>query len=192
MLSARLFLVALLSFPAPWPQASAFAEATADKPERQAQTPKQPQATTPKVDQDIELPVDLDRIQKALAKTPMLRFDDKNRPVFRVQVFGDKPTIDDILGKDWAKGPVPYGGMTHQEFLNMVTPTEARGYSGFTNKEGMTVAATSLVLQWTLQKAIRKFKETKDEREREAARKEVMDALNALEEARAKAGLPPK
>lgn len=192
MLSAHLFLVALLSFPAPPFQASAFAEATADKSAGQGQTPKQPQATTPKVDQDIELPVDLERIQKALARTPMLRFDDQNRPVFRVQVFGEKPTIDDILGKDWAKGPVPYGGMTHQEFLNMVTPTEARGYSGFTNKEGMTVAATSLVLQWTLQKAIRKFKETKDEREREAARKEVMDALNALEEARAKAGLLPK
>ena len=180
MLPAHLFLVALLSF---YPSQA--------QPMQQT-PPKQPQATTPKVDQDIELPVDLDRIQKALAKTPMLRFDNQNRPVFRVQVFGEKPTIDDILGKDWAKGPVPYGGMTHQEFLNMVTPTEARGYSGFTNKEGMTVAATSLVLQWTLQKAIRKFKETKDEREREAARKEVMDALNALEEARAKAGLPPK
>ena len=55
-----------------------------------------------------------------------------------------------------------------------------------------TVAATSFLLQWTLQKAIRKFKETENAREREAARKEVLDALNALEEARAKAGLPKK
>ena len=154
--------------------------------------PKQPPAEKPKVDPTIDLPVDLGRIQRALAKTPMLRFDAQNRPVFRVQVFGDKPTIDDILGPDWAKGPVPHGGMTHQEFLNMVTPTEARGYAGFTNKEGMTVAATSLALQWTLQKAIRKLKETQNEREREAARREVLDALNALEEARAKAGLPRK
>ena len=158
----------------------------------QQSAPAKPQTEKPKVDPDIELPVDLSRIQRALAKTPMLRFDAQNRPVFRVQVFGDKPTIDDILGPDWQKGPVPYGGMTHQEFLNMVTPTEARGYAGFTNKEGMTVAATSLALQWTLQKAIRKFKDTKDERQREAARREVLDALNALEEARAKAGLPPK
>jgi hypothetical protein len=158
----------------------------------QQTAPKKAQAGTPKIDPAIVLPVDLDRIQRALAKTPMLRFDEQNRPVFRVQVFGEKPTIDDILGPDWAKGPVPYGGMTHQEFLNMVTPTEARGYAGFTNKEGMTVAATSFLLQWTLQKAIRKFNETTDERAREAARKEVVDALNALEEARAKAGLPPK
>ena len=154
--------------------------------------PQKPEAQKPKVDQTIELPVDLDRIQRALAKTPMLRFDTQNRPVFRVQVFGDKPTIDEILGPGWQTGPVPYGSMTHQEFLNMVTPTEARGYAGFTNKEGMTVAATSLALQWTLQKAIRKYKETSDERQREAARREVLDALNALEEARAKAGLARK
>ena len=153
---------------------------------------QKPEAQKPKVDPGIELPVDLDRIQRALAKTPMLRFDTQNRPVFRVQVFGDKPTIDEILGPGWQTGPVPYGSMTHQEFLNMVTPTEARGYAGFTNKEGMTVAATSLALQWTLQKAIRKYKDTNDARQREAARREVLDALNALEEARAKAGLSKK
>ena len=156
-------------------------------------TPAKPQPTRPQMDPNIVLPVDLDRIQRALAKTPLLQFDTNNRPVFRVQVFGDKPTIDDILGPDWRDTrPVPHGGITHQEFLNMVTPVEARGYAGFTNKEGMTVAATSLLLQWTLQKAIRKFNETQDQREREAARKEVLDALNALEEARAKAGLTRK
>ena len=157
-------------------------------PPTQQAVPQQKPAETPTID----LPVDLDRIQKALANTPMLRFDTQNRPVFRVQIFGEKPTIDDILGPDWAKGPVPYGAMTHQEFLDLVTPKDVSGYAAFSNKEGMTVAATSFLLQWTLQKAIRKFNETKDERAREAARKEVLDALNALEEARAKAGLPRK
>jgi hypothetical protein len=158
----------------------------------QQTAPAKPQTTQSKPDPSIDLPVDLDRIQRALAKTPMLRFDDKNRPVFRVQVFGDKPTIDDILGPGWDQGPVPYGSMSHQEFLNMVTPPEARGYAGFTNKEGITVAATSLALQWTLQKAMRKYKETQDQSAREAARKEVLDALAELEEARAKAGLTKK
>ena len=94
------------------------------------------------------LPVDLDRIQRALAKTPMLRFDELDKPVFRVQVFGENPTIEDILGPDWAKGPVKHGSMTHQEFLNMVTPTDVQGYAAFSNKEGATVAATSFLLQW--------------------------------------------
>ena len=135
-----------------------------------------------------DLPVDLDRIQRALANTPRLRFDEKDRPVFRVEVFGAKPTIDDILGPDWATGPVKYGSMTHQEFVAFVTPRDMQGYGGLTNTEGATIAATSFALQWTLQKAIRKYRETQDSREREAARKEVLEALNALEQARAKAG----
>lgn len=139
------------------------------------------------------LPVDLERIQRALAHTPKLQIDPlSNRPVFRVQVFGEKASIEDILGPDFAKGPVPYGSMTHQEFLRMVTPDEARGYAGFTNREGITVATSSFALQWALQKAIAKFNETQDARAREAARQEVIEAMNALEEARAKAGLPRK
>lgn len=159
------------------------------------------QATTQKTTQEekkpqpkgssVDLGVDLDRIQRALANTPRLRFDTENKPVFRVQVFGEKPTIDEILGPNWATGPVPHGSMTHQEFLAMVTP-DTQGSAAFTNAENATVAATSFVLQWTLQRAIKKFHESQDEREREAARKEVMDALNALEQARAKAGLPRK
>ena len=157
----------------------------------QKPAPAQETTAAPKIKAE-DLPVDIDRIQRALADTPRLRFDKNDRPVFRVEVFGKKPTIDDILGPDWAKGPVKGHAMTHQEFLDMVTPEGVRGYEAFTNKEGATVAATSLLLQWTLQKAIAKFNETRDERAREAARQEVVAALNALEEARAKAGLPRK
>ena len=144
-----------------------------------------------KIDPD-KLPVSLDRIQAALANTPMLRFDQNDRPVFRVQVFGETPTIEDILGPDFAKGPVKYGAMTHQEFLNLVTPKDLQGYGAFTNKEGATVAATSFLLQWALQKAIRRLNESQNEQELAAARKEVIDALNELERARVKAGLPAK
>ena len=139
---------------------------------------------------DEDLPVSLDRIRRALSRPPAL--DLRGKPVFRVEVFGRKPTIEDILGPDFLRGPVPYGGMTHQEFLNMVTPKDVQGYAAFTNKEGMVVAATSLALQWALQKAIHKFEVARDERAREAARKEVQDALADLAKARLKAGLPPK
>jgi hypothetical protein len=154
----------------------------------QAKPPSEkPQAPAVQVDPD-DLPVSLDRIQKALARTPILRFDERERPVFRVQIFGDQPTIEDILGPDFAKGPVPHGAMTHDEFLKMVTPEDVQGYAAFSNKEGMTVATTSFLLQWTLQKAIQKFRETRDERARAAARQEVLQALEALEQARAAAG----
>jgi hypothetical protein len=141
--------------------------------------------------QDVELPVSLARIQKAISRPPAITTQ-SDRPVFRVEVFARKPTVEDILGPDYLKGPVPYGGMTHQEFLNMITPAEYRGYSMFSNKEGLAVAATSLALQWALMKAIDKLKDAGNERAKDAARKEVLDAMNELERARQKAGLPKK
>ena len=137
------------------------------------------------------LPVSLERIQRALARPPAIKLKG-DTPVFRVEVFGKKPTIEDILGPEFYKGPVKYGGMTHQEFLNMVTPKDVQGYAAFSNKEAATVAATSFMLQWALQKAIHKFSEAKQEREKEAARREVLDALAELDRARARAGLPPR
>lgn len=131
------------------------------------------------------LPVDMQRIQEALSRPPAIR-PTSDRPVFRVEIFAPKPTIEAILGPDYLIGPVPYGGMTHSEFLNMVTPVEYRGYSMFTNKEGIAIAATSIALQWALMKAVDKFKDARDERARDAARREVMEAMNELEAARKK------
>jgi uncharacterized protein YaiL (DUF2058 family) len=84
------------------------------------------------------------------------------------------------------------GSMTHQEFLNLVTPKDVQGYAAFSNKQALTVAATSVALQWALRQAIQKFKDAKAEREREAARREVEEALAALRKARREAGLPDK
>jgi hypothetical protein len=141
---------------------------------------------------DGQLPVSVDRIRQRLSEPPAIKVQTQGT-VFRVEVVGKKLTIEDILGPDYLKGPVPAsGGMTHQEFLDLVTPKDVQGYAAFSNKEAATVAATSFALQWALQKAVQKFQEAKAEREREAARKEVQDALAELEKARIAAGLPPK
>jgi hypothetical protein len=137
------------------------------------------------------LPVDIDRIQRALARPAAIRLESE-RKVFRVEVFGRKPTIEDILGPDYLVGPVPYGSMSHQEFLNMVTPKDVQGYAAFSNGKAATVAATSFALQWALRVAIQKYNDAKAEREREAARKEVEEALAALRKARREAGLPDR
>ncbi len=149
-------------------------------------------ATAPSAQQpgaSIDLPVSLDRIQEALSRPPAFK-ESTNRHVFRVEVFARKPTVEDILGPDYLRGPVPASGMSHREFLDMVTPVEYRGMSMFTNKEAMTIAATSLVMQWALMKAIDKLKDASTERAKEAARREVLAAMNELEAARKKAGLP--
>ncbi len=168
--------VAMSQSPQPGASPAAAPAATSSTP------PDQPPALTPK---------SLSRIQRALTNPPALRLE-SGRTVFRVEVIGSKPTIEDILGPDYLKGPVPAGAMTHQEFLNMVTPKDVWGYAAFNNREAFTVAATSFALKWALQAAIHKYQTAKEAREREAARKEVQDALAELERARIKAGLPPK
>lgn len=152
-----------------------------DEPSTKAATNAQPSI-------DVESAgVSLDRIQKAVTRPPAIRLTE-TRPVFRVEVFGTRPTIEDILGPDYLKGPVPYSGMSHQEFLDMVTPDAVRGYSAYSNKQGMVVAATSVALKWALMKAIDKVKDADNEREKRAAQREVDEALKALERARRNAG----
>jgi hypothetical protein len=141
--------------------------------------------------------VSLKRIQRALAAPPVLKVLEprevrEGRPVFRVDVEADKIDIQSILGKDFLRGPVPYGGMTHQEFLDLVTPNDVKGYAAFSNGEGLTVAATSIALQWAVLKAIDQLKKAKDAHARDAARKEVAEALEALKRARRAAGLDDK
>jgi hypothetical protein len=144
-----------------------------------------------------ELPVSLKRIKQALAAPPVLKVLEPKevrdgRPVYRVDVEADKIDISTILGNDLLRGPVPYGGMTHQEFLDLVTPTSVKGYAAFSNAEGLTVAATSIALKWAVLKAIDKLKQANDARAKEAARKEVEEALEALKKARKAAGLDEK
>lgn len=145
---------------------------------------QQPAGTPPAQD----LPVSIDRIQRALAAPPAIELKEQN-PVFRLEVFGRKPTIEEILGEQFWIGPTPYGGMTHQDYLNMVTPKLAQPYAGFTGGHLVAQALLTLSEQWALKQAIKKFRSALTDREREAARKEVMEALAALEKARREAGL---
>ncbi len=161
----------------PAPQTSAPAAAQDSAPE----PPLKPE----------DLPVSINRIQRALAAPKAIELKEQ-KPVFRLEVFGKKPTLEDILGEKFWIGPTPYGGMTHQEFLAMVTPQLAQPYAGFTGGHLLAEAGLALAETWALKQAIRKLRDAREEHERAAARKEVMDALAALEKARRDAGLPEK
>lgn len=176
-----LVIAAILALPAQQPlspQENAVTAASLDPP------------SLPTLNPD-DLPVSIEKIQRALSREPAITVSEQ-RTKFRVEVFGRKPTIEEILGPDYLRGPVARAGMTHQEFLNMVTPKDVQGYAAFTNAQGAVVAITSFAFQYALAKAIKKFNEAKKEREREEARREVEEALAALREARRKAGLPDK
>jgi hypothetical protein len=154
---------------------------------------RQPPDPTRQSSETPDLPVSIERIQRALAAPPGLRLDSET-PRFRVEVFGRKPTIQDFLGTV-RTGPVPRGSSAHQEFLKMVTPDDVRGYAAFSNQEGAVVAVSSFanaMLISAIEFAIKELKAAKKAHDRQAARREVAAALAALERARKDAGLPPK
>jgi len=162
-------------------------------PQAPASSPGSPPAPQPSTEQAVkaeDLPVSIERIQRALAAPKMIELKEQH-PVFRLEVFGKKPTIEDVLGEKFWIGPTPYGGMTHQEFMEKVTPKELQSFGAFSGTSLLQVTALTLMEQWALKTAIKKFQTAKSENEREAARKEVLDALADLEKARREAGLPP-
>jgi hypothetical protein len=76
-----------------------------------------------------DLGLSLERIRKELREAPpsaskLLRYD------FHVDVYGQNPKVDFFKDFDLSpNGPVRYGGMTHSEFLNVVTPQAFRAPS---------------------------------------------------------------
>src|SRR5688500_19739959 len=89
-----------------------------------AQSNGQPGATQQSsTETKIDLPVDLGKIQKAISRPPAIQTK-SDRPVFRVEIFAKKPTIEDILGPDYPNGPGPYSGMTRQGGSHNGTPGE--------------------------------------------------------------------
>ncbi len=182
--AAFLLVFSLIAFGATAAAASSRSD-EASPQESSAQSPVNPEA----------LPVDVDKIQRRLSRPPAIVLTEPDMengmPTFRVQVDGKKLTIEEILGPDYLRGPAPMAAaMSHQEFLNMVTPNEFKGMSGFSNGEAATIVLTSLALQWAVKTALEAFHKAQDARQKEAARKEVAEALEALRRARLEAGLP--
>jgi hypothetical protein len=116
-----------------------------------AQSQQQPPATEPRETGQItpeDFGVSLDRVKFALAQTPIAQLKiNPGRPTFRVQIIEKRPiTVPSFtetlkIPRQW----VPSGGIANYEFMNMVTPPQARPYGAFNSGELAQVAATSLV-----------------------------------------------
>ena len=103
---------------------TAFALVLALAPPCTVQAQQQPDAD-PGID-STKLGVSLDRIQRELddhASTPA----DGGAPLrlnVRVDVLGQAPAIEIFRGFNLKSGPVPRGGPTHTDMLDMLTPQE--------------------------------------------------------------------
>lgn len=91
----------------------------------------------------------LDRIRRQLAATePRTRSSRKGlRLEYYVDVFGRAPRIELFSpNENIASAPVMYGGMTHQEFLQVVTPEE------FKSPPADIGAAVAALVKWLSEK----------------------------------------
>jgi len=115
--TSSLLVAALLGSPMP-------ARAQED---RQPSVPRNAERNTSDEDSN-RLPVSLDRIRRELVETTRTTESrDGLRLNYYVQVYGQSPRIELFLPEEnLTTAPAPYGGMTHQEFLRVVTPEEFR------------------------------------------------------------------
>jgi len=152
-------------------------------------TPAPPSAPAPAPGQHATKPADdLARIKRRLdTATPLLDAAlDGPAPTFRTSV-----TEHVDIWKFWGEDPSavaasvrPSGGTWHQEFQNMVTPDEFKGYGGIlSNGEKLQLAATSLAFAGMMKLigiGVQQAKEGLQNRAVRQAKEEVQQELEAF------------
>lgn len=85
-------------------------------------------ATTADAQVDVKLlPISLHRIQRELQQSTSTESREGLQLRYQIDVYGRSPAIELFTKADNLRsGPVPYGGPTHQEMLDMMTPQEFR------------------------------------------------------------------
>ena len=147
--------------------------------EPQSAPPAQTPVTSPNT------PENLDRIKRLIDRPPALKIDE-NRLRFYVEVLARFPTFEAyVKGQDLTKGPTKGGPMTHQEFLNLVTPRELYSTAGIKPTEMLQFAIVNWLGQELAKKAYDKLRNAYDERQIREIRERIDAELAAL---RAKSG----
>lgn len=150
-----------------WAQTAPPAVSTPPPPA--AQDPPQP------------LPVDLRRIKHGLEAPVRVRIDDGRIRFYTETVAPSAPTFKELsVNFDLRNGPVPGAGMTHQEFLTMVTPKELYGSGGIKPLETLQWGLVNHLGWWAIRKLYKELSEATDERRKDEIRRQIDRELAAL------------
>jgi len=180
-LSALLFTVFLAAAPA------------------QAQTPKPsppPDAPVPAASSDeneLNLPVSLDKIKGALEQTPTISFRSiDERPTFRVMIR-ERQKLDELLATlKYKAGPTPAGGVYNYEMQRQWFPPVdnplSQPYAAFNQPELLTILIENLVGHYLGGKAINAISAAERAHAEAAARAEVRQAVSEYCSAQPNAG----
>jgi hypothetical protein len=195
--------VQLAVAPAAWAASAGDRSALRPPPGPQAstgQSPAAPAAQTPPAGQsqagaakeqdppDAGLPVSLARIRKGLTSESTLKLDLPVRddiPRYYMEVSATPDFNAFLEDFDLNFGPVPGAGMTHQEFMQMVTPKDVYSQAGFGGLEILTANLGFAAVMYLATKAFNAMREAKNERELQQIRDEIQRELAELQKANA-------
>lgn len=132
-----------------------------------------------------QYPVDIERVKERAEQLPAVKLDD-HQLRFYVLVVAKEPNFVERFAKDYdfRNGPTRRGAaMTHQEFLNMVTPRELNELFGATSSSSFAMfqaAITNAAGQALIKKALQEIHDARNEREIQAIRERIDRELAAL------------
>lgn len=144
--------------------------APASAQQAEPQAPSAPTATaTPAVDA-TKLGVSIARIRRELRQAEAREQEPGTLNLkYHVEVFGQAPRLDFLNDFSLAHGtPMPYGGPTHREFLDIVTPQQFRS----------PVVPIYGIAMWAAQKLHEKGQRSRCEQEIAEYRQLVMQGVN--------------
>lgn len=139
------------------------------------------QTSSPPTPPATELPVDLGRIREGLAQPiPAKRFDD-GRLRFFAETQEKLPSFEALtFGFNLFHGPVPGAGMTHQDFLNMVTPKYLNSSGGIRAIETLEWGLVNYIGQWTIKRLYKELTEAKTALRKRQIQQQIDRELAAL------------
>lgn len=135
------------------------------------------------------IPVSYPRIRRALARKPLFQtptIQEGTRFKVEIQQY-QFPVADFASTLRFPKQPVAFGGLYHNELMNLMTPVSVRGSAPFSNGELLTVVATSFVQALAARAAVagvRQIRESLKHAEEERIHRQVLRELLQIEENR--------
>ncbi len=123
----------------------------------------------------------LDRIRELASRPATLRIDDGQLRIY-VEVIASWPRFDEgAKGYDLMNGPTRRGNpMTHQEFLNMVTPKELYSTAGIMPTDMLQMALTGWLIKAVIEKGVEDMKNAKTKAEVDEIRARIDRELAAI------------
>jgi hypothetical protein len=122
---------------------------------------------------------DLARIKKALSQPPAIDVTDSQLR-FYLDVWAKWPSFTDFLRTYDMTGPAKNSVMSHQDFLNMVTPKQLYGSGGFSASELLQAALVNVGAQAALKKGFQAIRDARNQQALNAIRAQIDRELNAL------------